>query len=257
MSVENLNQDYHDYVKEYESAMEIAKNSSSLFATKMVYESLIHKLMMSIKSHMNYTQYSFENKNCYYKDEERECIGDLKFINPFVYLRNLVNGHDDLAKIITPADEALAYMFFMIRAIEGVNARDFQSDFIITFKEGSNHGYSAHDVLDTFSYLNEHQETIYGHIGNRVNKDAAKVLKADKAEVDKLIHNVLHEFSSECNQLKSVTNPSYQSAICERAISTPESPDYQFELFNCLEVFNLVQLDGFCPALNNGLHGEL
>ena len=72
-----------------------------------------------------------------YKNEDNKCLGDLKFVNPSLYLKSLNDSHSDAARMITPADKTLGYKFFMIRAVNGPMARSLEPDWVVTFKEGS------------------------------------------------------------------------------------------------------------------------
>jgi hypothetical protein len=217
-------------------------------AADIAYKTINNKLTASMKIHMNHAETSFANKQCYYRGEDKECLGDLKFINPSLYLKSLDGSHSDIGRMITPADKTLAYKFFMIRAVIGDMARTLEPDWVVTFKEGSSAGYKGNDVLDTFEYIDKNQNRIFGHNGVKINKDAAKILKADKVEVDMIVHNVFDEFISDCNQLKATTKLHHQVTVCQN-INEITDPDYFLDLLTCLEIFNLATTAGFCREL--------
>lgn len=232
----------------FHAASQGIQDKQLVSAADLAYKTINSKLTASIQTHMNHAETHFSNKQCYYKDEDSKCLGDLKFVNPSLYLKSLNDSHSDAARMITPADKTLGYKFFMIRAVIKSMARSLEPDWVVTFKEGSSKSYDSHNVLDSFNYIDKTKNEIKGHNGVKINRDAGDILKADKAEVEKIIQNVFDEFLSDCNQLKVTTKMHHQVTVCQN-INKVGDPDYFLELLTCLEIFNLATTTGFCKEL--------
>jgi hypothetical protein len=235
-----------DHMQVFYAASQGINDKQLIAAADMAYDVINKKLTAAIKTHMNHMETSYANKNCYYK--EKDCLGDLKFNNPTIYLRSMQESHSDSARMISPADKTLAYKFFMIRAVIGDYARKLEPDWVVTFKEDGDKSYSSHDVLDTFEYVNAKSAKITGHNGLKINKEAGNILKADKAEVDRVVHNVFDEFITDCNKLKVTSSLHHQVTVCQN-VNEMGDPDYFLELLTCLEIFNLATTAGFCKEL--------
>jgi hypothetical protein len=242
--------DLGNHMQVFYAASQGINDKQLISAAKMAYDTIGKKLTASIKTHMNYIETSFANKNCYYfdKDAESKCLGDLKFNNPSIFLKALQESHSDTARMISPADKTLAYKFFMIRAVIGDYARKLEPDWVVTFKEDSSKSYTPHDVLDSFEYISPKSEKMTGHNGVKVNQASAKILTKDKLEVDKIVHNVFDEFIADCNKLKITTSLHHQVTVCQN-VNEVGDPDYFLELLTCLEIFNLATTAGFCKEL--------
>lgn len=238
-----------NHMQVFHAASQGINDKQLISAAKMAYDTIDKKLTASVKTHMNYIESSFANKGCYYQDSEHQCIGDLKFNNPTIYLKALQESHSDKSRMISPADKTLAYKFFMIRAVIGEEyARKLEPDWVVTFKKHSTKPYKAHDVLDSFNYMNAKSSEMTGHNGNKINKEAAHILIRDRLEVDQIVHNVFDEFIADCNKLKVTTKLHHQVTVCQN-VNEVGDPDYFLELLTCLEIFNLATTAGFCKEL--------
>ena len=214
-------------------------------SSDLAFRTIKDKLDAAIKTHLNHVESSHTNKQCYYKDPEKGCLGDLKFINPSIFLKSLDPSHADVGRMITPTDRLLAYKFFMFReAIEDF-ARKLEPDWVVTFREGSDKKYTRHNVLDTFKYFDSNKNAILGHKGGKVNADAWNILKAEIKEVEQIIKGVFEEYSNDCNTLKTTTDMSHQVTVCQN-LNEVTDPDYFLNLLTCLETFNLATTAGFC-----------
>jgi hypothetical protein len=237
-----------NHMQVFYAAAQGINDKQLIAAADMAYDVIDKKLTASIKTHMNYIETSFANKRCYYKDNEGKCLGDLKFNNPSIYLKSLQESHSDSARMISPSDKTLSYKFFMIRAVIGEYARSLEPDWVVTFKENSDKSYTGNDVLDSFEYISAKSEKMTGHNGLKINREAGKILKTDKLEVDKIVHNVFDEFITDCNKLKITTSLHHQVTVCQN-VNEVGDPDYFLELLTCLEIFNLATTAGFCKEL--------
>ena len=247
---------YTNALASISDAISDAANKSELYAAELAYKIIRTKLTASIKTHMKHAESSFANIECYYKNTENECLGDLKFINPHLYLTRL-DSDDDFGIMITPADRLLAYKFFMFREAIQDFARKLEPDWVVTFKEGSSAPYTRHDVLDSFKYVDSNQNAILGHKGNKVNKEAWDILKSEIKEVEQIIKGVFEEYSDDCNKLKVITNPHHQATICTNIYKEETDPNYFLNLLTCLETFNIAAAPGFCQGDNSDLHSDL
>jgi len=243
-----------DHMQVFYAASQGINDRQLIAAAYRAYDVINKKLTAAIKTHMNHMETSYANKNCYYK--EKDCLGDLKFNNPTIYLRSMQESHSDAARMISPADKTLSYTFFMIRAVIGDYARKLEPDWVVTFKDDGDKSYTTHDVLDTFEYVNAKSAKITGHNGLKVNKEAGDILKADKAEVDRVVHNVFDEFITDCNKLKVTSSLHHQVTVCQ-SVNEIGDPDYFLELLTCLEIFNLATTAGFCKELTYEEHFDL
>ena len=83
--------DLGNHMQVFYAASQGINDKQLISAAKMAYDTIGKKLTASIKTHMNYIETSFANKNCYYvdKDAESKCLGDLKFNNPSIFLKAL------------------------------------------------------------------------------------------------------------------------------------------------------------------------
>jgi hypothetical protein len=243
--------DLGNHMQVFYAASQGINDKQLIAAADMAYDVINKKLTAAIKTHMNYIETSYANKNCYYKesDKGKDCLGDLKFNNPTIYLRSMQESHSDSARMISPADKTLAYKFFMIRAVIGDYARKLEPDWVVTFKENGDKSYTSHDVLDTFEYVNAKSEKMTGHNGVKVNRVAGDILKADKVEIDRVVHNVFDEFITDCNKLKVTSSLHHQVTVCQN-VNEMGDPDYFLELLTCLEIFNLATTAGFCKELD-------
>ena len=248
--------EYKDALASISDAISNAADKSELYAAELAYKIIRTKLTASIKTHMKHAEFNFANKHCYYKNTENECLGDLKFINPNLYLTRF-DSDDDFGRMITPTDKTLAYEFFTIRLVIGDMARTLEPDWVVTFKMGGKKGYTGHDVLDTFEYVDSNQNAIFGHKGKKVNKEAWDILKSEIKEVEQIIKGVFEEYSDDCNKLKATTNPNHQATICTNIYKEETDPDYFLNLLTCLETFNIAAAPGFCQGDNSHLHSDL
>jgi hypothetical protein len=225
------------------------QDKQTVNSAKISYDVINSKLTALIKIHMNQAENSFTNKLCHFKDPNTSsCLGDLRYINPKIYLKSTDTSHTDSGRPISPSDKTLSYKFFMVRDIVGDHARKLEPDWIVTFSEKKSVMYDKHDLLDSFEYVDSKSGPIKGHNGKRFNQEAVKILKASKSEVIKAIENTFEEYIYDCNQLKETTELHHQVNVCQGKSDTWD-PDYFLELLTCLEIFNLATTVGYCKDL--------
>lgn len=194
---------------------------------------------VTIRDHLNLMSNKFRNTN----------ENSLTFIKPSLYLNILEDGAVKDQKSIATANDYLAYSFLMFRAISGANAYKFQPNHSVSFKNGSTSSYNNNDLFNSFKYRangNKIEAFITTEDKKKIpNPEALKTFKENKKELGTILNNIFNKYGL-CNLLKNDTDQN-KEVVCTD-YSEPFSPDYDLELYTCLEVFNLAE-NLFCTTI--------
>ncbi len=174
--------------------------------------------------------------------------------------------------ISTPNDATMPYIFFMLRQIEATDARNLEPQYSIKMLkppmgkdlkkhigvDHENHttikGYTSNDVLNLFEYYDSKlgKKPLKVFIRDKesgvtkVNPHVQNIFDKHAEEFKDIMINVYNHNIEECNHLKTVP-PNYQFSTCLSL--SGDGPEQTLFLLQCLEIFNSVPYQDFCPNI--------